>query len=355
MRLLLTIILLSSLGLSQSQNPVIVSSAAPDPSAGFAYSQGIAGNVVPIYWLDTSNDLVKKCTANPCVWVSIPRVSTVFGRTGSVDAQTGDYSWTQIGSKPSTFTPTSHGNESHSSTFITGLDWNSVTGKPSTFTPASHGNEAHSSTFITGLDWNSVTGKPSSFPPAAHDASLVTSGVFVMGRLATGTPNGSKFIRDDGVLAVPASGSDPWSYVSISGSNFTTSSATAVDITGLAFTPAANQKYEFAGQIMVRTATATVNPRVGLAWSTGLTDGVASIDASQTATTQLNTRGNIAAALLTAVGGLPNTTQSWPVEFSGVVIAGASPTGTVRVQLASETAGTVVTAIVGSFLRYRTF
>jgi tartrate-resistant acid phosphatase type 5 len=37
----------------------------------------------------------------------------------------------------------------------------------------------------------------------ALDAAATTSGVFAIGRLATGTPNGSKFVRDDGTLAVP--------------------------------------------------------------------------------------------------------------------------------------------------------
>jgi hypothetical protein len=38
------------------------------------------------------------------------------------------------------------------------------------------------------------------------DASQVTSGVFNIARLATGTPTGSKFVRDDGTLAVPPGG-----------------------------------------------------------------------------------------------------------------------------------------------------
>lgn len=40
----------------------------------------------------------------------------------------------------------------------------------------------------------------------ALDASQVTAGQFAMARLASGTPTGSKFVRDDGVLAVPAGG-----------------------------------------------------------------------------------------------------------------------------------------------------
>lgn len=38
------------------------------------------------------------------------------------------------------------------------------------------------------------------------DVASLTAGVVPIAQLATGTPNGSKFIRDDGVLAVPAGG-----------------------------------------------------------------------------------------------------------------------------------------------------
>jgi len=37
-------------------------------------------------------------------------------------------------------------------------------------------------------------------------ASKITSGVFSIARLATGTPDGTKFVRDDGTLAVPSAG-----------------------------------------------------------------------------------------------------------------------------------------------------
>lgn len=147
-------------------------------------------------------------------------------------------------------------------------------------------------------------------------------------------------------------GSDPWTYLRLA-NDFPTSSATAVDITGLGFAPAANQRYEFEAQLMLRTATATVNPRLGLAWATGLTDGVASLYESQAATTQLMAQGNINAALLIAVGGLANNTQSWPASGWGMSIAGTTPSGSIRLQMASETAGTIVTVKAGSFLKYR--
>lgn len=112
--------------------------------------------------------------------------------------------------------------------------------------------------------------------------------------------------------------------------------------------PAANLKYIFEAVLGVRSATATVNPRLGLAWPTGMTDGIATIEQTSTATAKVMVNGNIAAALLLAVGGIPNNTQSWPALAYGFVRAGATPSGTVKVQLASETAGTVVRIVAGS-------
>lgn len=173
-----------------------------------------------------------------------------------------------------------------------------------------------------------------------------------------GQANGYASLGADGKvpsaqLPAAGSGSDPWTIVALA-NDFTTSSATAVDV-GLAFTPAANGRYMFEAVIGIRTATATVNPRVGLAWSTGLTDGIAQIDESQTATTRLMANGNINAALLVAVGGIPNTTQTWPVTVWGWVKAGATPSGDVRIQLATETAGTVVRVTAHSYLRVRSY
>lgn len=154
------------------------------------------------------------------------------------------------------------------------------------------------------------------------------------------------------VSAFAAGGSDPWTYVKLA-SDFVTSSSTAVNVTGLAFTPQANKSYQFDGILYLRTATATVGPRTGLSWPTGAVDGVARIDTPSSATARLLTNGNINAALLAAVGGLPNTTQSYPGKIEGTLIMGASPSGDVRVQLASETAATNVTIKAGSWLRYR--
>lgn len=44
----------------------------------------------------------------------------------------------------------------------------------------------------------------------ALDASQITTGVLAMARLATGTPDGTKFVRDDGALAIPSAGGAAW-------------------------------------------------------------------------------------------------------------------------------------------------
>lgn len=135
--------------------------------------------------------------------------------------------------------------------------------------------------------------------------------------------------------------------------DFTTSSATAVDVTGLSFVPAPNIEYEFSGMLYLRVAVATVGARPGLAWPTGLDDGVAHIWIPNSATGQINVFGNIQASLLMAAGGFPLTTQSYLGQVRGMVKAGSSPSGAVKMQLASETAATNVTMKVGSFLKWR--
>lgn len=183
-------------------------------------------------------------------------------------------------------------------------------------------------------------------------AGLGSTALVPVGQLGSLSASSTTVLCGDGAWRVPSGGSDPWSYVRLT-VDASISSATAVSLS-LAFTPLANQRYEFEGQVYLRTTLATVNPRLGLAWSTGLTDGVASIDEAQTASTILMARGNINAALLVAVGGLPNTTQSWPATVWGSALAGSNPSGGIAVQLASETAGTTVVAKAGSFLKYRT-
>lgn len=55
-------------------------------------------------------------------------------------------------------------------------------------------------------DFNSLGDARWSSPGHVHAAADVTSGVFAIARLGTGTPDGTKFLRDDGTFVTPAVG-----------------------------------------------------------------------------------------------------------------------------------------------------
>lgn len=165
-----------------------------------------------------------------------------------------------------------------------------------------------------------------------------------------GAPGAPGLKGDPGIQGPP--GPDVWTYAKLA-ADFTTNSGTAVNITGLAFTPVAGKVYEFRGNLLLRAATATVGPRPGIAWPSGTSDGAGKMRTPSSATADLIAAGNISGAILTAVGGLPTTTGSWLGEFAGTLVAGASPSGSLKIQLASETAGTNVTAKAGSWIAWR--
>lgn len=159
-------------------------------------------------------------------------------------------------------------------------------------------------------------------------------------------------IISERIAEMIAARADAWTYLRLA-ADFTTTSATAVDVTGLGFALKAGKTYLAEGQFLLRTGVATDAPRPGVAWPTGLADGVAELRTTSAAGTNVIQNGNLNAAVLSPVGGLPNTTQSWPGALRATLVAGTTPGSTFRVQLAAETAGTTVTMKAGSWLRYR--
>jgi hypothetical protein len=237
------------------------------------------------------------------------------------------------------------------------VSWADVTDKPAEFPPETHAHDYAASTHNHDAAY-SAAGHTHPYEPAdaniqAHLAAAHAPSNAQKNSDITKAEIEAKLTGEISSHSHASSGSDPWTYLRLA-NDFTTTSATAVDVTGLGFTPAANQRYEFVGRLMVRTATATVGPRPGIAWATGLNDGVAFIQQTSSATANVFANGNITAAVLAPVGGVPTTTGSWPALIEGQAMAGATPSGTIRVQLASETAGTTVTMKAGSFLKYRT-
>lgn len=205
---------------------------------------------------------------------------------------------------------------------------------------------------VTGLQ-TALDGKAAS--SHTHTASQITdfteAAQDVVGAMVTAA--GGSYDDGAGTITLPGGGSDPWTYIKLA-SDFVTSSTTAVDITGMAFTPAANTHYEFEALLMLRTATATVGPRPGIAWPSGCNDGVASVEAASSQNANVIAHGNIGSQFQSINTGLPTTTGSWPARVMGSFSTGASPTGSLKIILGSETGGTNVTVKAGSFLKYRT-
>lgn len=199
------------------------------------------------------------------------------------------------------------------------------------------------------------TGDPEDLTAAQATALLNTFSPSLKGLAPASGGGTANFLRADGTWAAPSGGADPWTYLVLA-SDFVTSSATAVAITGLAFTPDPNTRYEFEAVLLTRTATAAVGPRPGIAWPTPTqVDGVGFIQQTSAAGTNVLQNGNIAAAVLAPAGGLPDTTNSWPAFIRGAFVTGGTVTVGLRLQIASETAGTNVTVKAGSFLKYRTY
>lgn len=159
-----------------------------------------------------------------------------------------------------------------------------------------------------------------------------------------------KPVHWDGAKWMP---SDPWTYIVLA-SDFSMSATAVVDVTGMAFTPQANKRYIVEGNLFGRAAVATTGVQLGIAWPTGLTDSMGEIRALTSTTGRVIAAGNDAAAFTVISTGVGTTTGSWPLTFLATIIAGASPGGTFKLQVASETTS-AVTLRAGSWMRYRSY
>ena len=151
----------------------------------------------------------------------------------------------------------------------------------------------------------------------------------------------------------PASqGADPWNVIKL-GTDFTTSLATNANVTGLAFTPAINRTYLIFGYFLLRTATATVGARPGVAWPSNLTDSIMRMEASTSLTASVIRTWGARSTQNAASTGLASTTDSHWGSLDGIMITSGTTSGAFQITLASETAGTNVTIRAGSVLMYR--
>jgi len=147
--------------------------------------------------------------------------------------------------------------------------------------------------------------------------------------------------------------SEAWTYAFLA-SDHTNTTTTPTDVPGLAFTPAANKRYEVEGRFFVRAAATTTGAQIGVVWPTGIVAPSAAhlgSPSSATALTLANvTRGTTGAANAT---GVPSTTLEALGLLTAVLTTGASPSGTFKIRLDSEVAASEARMLAGSFIRYR--
>jgi hypothetical protein len=155
---------------------------------------------------------------------------------------------------------------------------------------------------------------------------------------------------EDPSWQTPASG-DPWTYVVLA-SDFTTSSDTTQNVTGLAFTPAASTRYIIEASFLLR-ADSFAAPQPGATWPTGYSDGAGRIESATGTNSQAASNQPAGTALLSNAFGWPGA-DSWPGSLSAMLFMGASPSGNFQMTLQSSSSGTSVTMRAGSWLRYRT-
>lgn len=147
---------------------------------------------------------------------------------------------------------------------------------------------------------------------------------------------------------------DPWTNVVLA-SDVTTTGTTVVDITGFAFTPAANKNYEFEANVMWESTSTTTQAgfQPGITWPSGITRGTAGAHVVS---------GSIAAER-SAVGGSNFTTtavtpaaanSAYPARLWGLLLTGASPSGSVQLRASTNASGShTLTIRAGSVFRWR--
>jgi hypothetical protein len=147
--------------------------------------------------------------------------------------------------------------------------------------------------------------------------------------------------------------SEAWTYAFLA-ADHTNSTTTPTAVPGLAFTPAANKRYEIEGRFFVRAAATTTGAQITVVWPTGIAAPSAAHLGSPSSANGLTlgnvTRGTTGGALAT---GVPSTTLEALGLLTAILTTGASPSGTFRIQLDSEVAASEARMLAGSFIRYR--
>ena len=147
-------------------------------------------------------------------------------------------------------------------------------------------------------------------------------------------------------------GADQWTIIKLAG-DFTTSLVANTNVPNFYFTPAPNKTYLIFGYFLLRTATATVGARPGVAWPSNITDSIMRMEASNSLTASALQLFGAMTTKNAASTGLATTTGSHWGSLDGIMITSGTVSGNFQIALATETAGTNVTIKGASIIMYR--
>jgi hypothetical protein len=151
---------------------------------------------------------------------------------------------------------------------------------------------------------------------------------------------------------IKAISSSAWKNVKLA-SDFVNSTTAVTNVTGWTFTPAANKTYEYEVKSLCTTAAVTTGIQFGSAAGMGgtITHG-SKIEAPLAPTTSEITHMFGTSITSSTSTGTP-TTAAHLVTVKGMIIAGATPSGSLQLTLRSEVATSAVTIKAGSIFRWR--
>ena len=173
-----------------------------------------------------------------------------------------------------------------------------------------------------------------------HTASEITSGVIAMARLATGTPDGTKFIADDGTLKTPSGGGGP-TKVRKTGDQ-TKTDGTLVNATDLSFSVVANTTYRFKFGLIFRSTVATVGLKCTVTFPAVTVFAATARIPIAVDGAGMEFQGAISSSGDAVTG---SAVPAINVDYFAVVegIIRPSANGTLQLQFAAETTGATVT------------
>ena len=237
--------------------------------------------------------------SKPATATRWPTWTEVSSKPSTFTPSAHDHAWSEINGKPSTFPPSSH---THLWSHITDSpdtanrwpSWGEVTSKPSTFAPSAHTHLwAHitdkPSTFPPSShshSWGSITGKPTTFAPSSHTHGAITNsgaiasdtavsighkliiadgnGVLRRSPLAFGSNTGL-FLRNDGTWGNPAAGTTyhAGNGIHLSGTTFSVIEGDGLDQTASGLAVNSTVIRTTGAQTMTGTKTFSAGARFG--------------------------------------------------------------------------------------------